>query len=120
MHSLGLNMQMDKTAKRWKVYPLPFAVTITRWGPLPLSAAALDSLEQSATRQATLPPTLTFQETVEELNVDAFYCGIRRLVKSLAEDATLSITALGVLAPWLHPQSVVESTLHHASSTNAV
>jgi len=68
-----------------------------------------------------LPATLSLDGGVERLNVDAFYCGIRRLVKSLAEDASLHSAAVTILSDWLRPGGTVQpSEQATMSSTNVV
>jgi hypothetical protein len=121
VHALGLNTNWNVALKRWKVEPLSVRTKVTRWDPLPMTEVRLLELERGGAWPATLPATLSLDGGVERLNVDAFYCGIRRLVKSLAEDASLHSAAVTILSDWLRPGGTVQpSEQATMSSTNVV
>jgi hypothetical protein len=120
-HALGLSTDWDDQLKRWIIKPLPVQTKVTRWEPLPVTEARLQELDKTGPWPVGLPATLTEGGGVERLNVDAFYCGIRRLVKGLAEDANLEQGAVTVLSDWLHPPSTVQPHQFNAtSSTNMI
>jgi hypothetical protein len=120
-HALGLSTKWDDKLSRWAIKPLQVQTKVTRWEPLPVTEARLQELDKIGPWPANLPPTLSQDGGVERLNVDAFYCGIRRLTQELAEDSTLAHGAVAILSDWLSPPSTVQaSQLNTMSSTNTI
>jgi hypothetical protein len=120
-HALGLSTDWDDQLRRWTIKPLPVQTKVTRWEPLPVTEDRLQELDKTGPWPANLPPTLSQDGGVERLNVDAFYCGIRRLTKELAEDPALALGAVTVLSDWLKPPAMLRpSQFNTTSSTNMI
>ena len=105
VHGLGLNMQRDGRFEPWRVTPLaidgkPTRLKLARTRTLPVTETFLAALESPAGGVPGAGPTLSFTVDGLRLELDALYCGLRRLTRRLAEDTTLQAGAVRVLQPW--------------------
>ncbi len=105
VHGLGLNLQRDGRFEPWRVVPLtvdgkPTRLKLARTRALPVTESFLGALESPAGGVAGAGPTLSFTVDGLRLELDAFYCGVRRVTRRLAEDVTLQPGAVRVLQPW--------------------
>lgn len=105
VHGLGLHMKRDGRYEPWRLAPLRFAgrdlrLRVERLQALTSGDALLAGLEAAHGWMAGVGPTLSLTSEGLRLEVDAFYCGLRRLVPKLAHDAALAAGAAAVLAPW--------------------
>ncbi len=105
VHGLGLNLQRDGRFEPWRVAPLaidgkPTRLKLARTRALPVMENFLTALESNSGGVAGAGPTLSFTADGLRLELDAFYCGVRRVARRLAEDVTLQPGALRVLQPW--------------------
>jgi len=109
VHSLGLNLELPKGKGNMRtIVNLPVATKVSRQHPLPRTDAQLNQLNDVANRPSWLGPTLATPEGKLLLNIDALYWGVRRLVKTLAEDVVLSEKAEIWLKPWHSPPVPIE------------
>ena len=67
---------------------------------LPVTENFIAALESPAGGVAGAGATLCFAVEGLRLELDAFYCGVRRVTRRLAEDVTLQPGAVRVLQPW--------------------
>jgi len=105
VHGLGLNMHRDGRFEPWRIMPLsidgkPMRLKLARTRTLPLTERFLAALENPAGGVTGAGPTLSFTVDGLRLELDAFYCGVRRVTRRLAEDRTLQPGATRVLQPW--------------------
>ena len=105
VHGLGLHARRDSRYEPWRLAPLRFAGRDLRLAvERQQSRLAGDALGQALDAATGWPtgvgPTLSLTSTALRLEVDAFYCGLRRLVRSLAGDHDLHAGALKMLASW--------------------
>ncbi len=105
VHGLGLNMLRDGRFEPWRMMPLsidgkPMRLKLARTRALPVTEGFLTALESPAGGVAGAGATLSFTVDGLRLELDAFYCGVRRLTRRLAEDRTLQPGATRVLQPW--------------------
>ena len=109
VHSLGLNVEWSAASRRWEIVELPILRKVTRVDRLPLAEARLAELDLPTGRPAWLPATLSADGGVVRLNTEAFYWGVRRLVRTLAEDRTLSADAEKFAKPWFERSCALPS-----------
>lgn len=105
VHGLGLNLMRDSRFEPWRVAPLsidgkPMRLQLSRTRALPVTENFLAGLESPAGGVAGAGATLSFTVEGLRLELDAFYCGVRRVTRRLAEDVTLQPGAVRVLQPW--------------------
>lgn len=105
VHGLGLNLLRDGRFEPWRVAPLsidgkPTRLSFARTHSLPVTEAFLAALDSSAGGVAGAGATLSFAVEGLRLELDAFYCGVRRVTRRLAEDVTLRAGAVRMLQPW--------------------
>jgi len=102
VHSLGLNMGRDKNTDPWEIRPRTERIKVARRPGLPLDDAQLAEMDRPTGWPSGLPATLALDTQKGEwrLDADALYCGVRRLVRLLAEDSALQAGAVGALKPW--------------------
>jgi hypothetical protein len=105
VHGLGLNLLRDSRFEAWRVAPLaidgkPMRLQLSRTRALPVTENFLAALESPAGGVAGAGATLSFAVEGLRLELDAFYCGVRRVTRRLAEDVTLQPGAVRVLQPW--------------------
>ena len=105
VHGLGLNLLRDSRYEAWRVAPLaidgkPMRLQLSRTRALPVTENFVAALESPAGGVAGAGATLSFAVEGLRLELDAFYCGVRRLTRRLAEDVTLQPGAVRVLQPW--------------------
>jgi hypothetical protein len=106
VHGLGLNLLRDSRYEPWRVAPLaidgkPMRLQLARTRALPVTENFVAGLESTAGGVAGAGATLSFAVEGLRLELDAFYCGVRRVTRRLAEDVTLQPGAVRVLQPWL-------------------
>lgn len=106
LHGLGLHMKRDGRYEPWRLAPIrlqgrELRLSVERLQPLTISGEALRAgLEAPQGWLAGVGPTLALTTDALRLEVDAFYCGLRRLVRGLIADRGLWPGALTTLAPW--------------------
>lgn len=106
LHGLGLHMKRDGRYEPWRIAPVrvqgrELRLSVERLRALSSSGdALLAGLDAESGWPTGVGPTLTLTTDSLRLEVDAFYCGLRRLVRRLAEDRDLWPGALAMLAPW--------------------
>jgi hypothetical protein len=105
LHGLGLSMKRDSRYEPWRVAPVRLAgrelrLSVERLRSLQSGDVLLAGLDAPAGWPGGVGPTLSLTTDALRLEVDAFYCGLRRLVRLLAEDPMLRAGALAVLQPW--------------------
>jgi hypothetical protein len=100
VHSLGLTLEWSERLSRWEVITLGSLRKVTRHPVLPLSEEQLAELDEPAARPSWLKATLSTDDAIVRLNVEALYWGVRRLVRELAEDASLRASAEAFIRPW--------------------
>lgn len=105
VHGLGLHMRRDGRYEPWRLAPARFGGRDLRLAVERLQALAdgdrlVASLDAPSGWPAGVGPTLSLTTESLRLEVDAFYCGLRRLVLALAVDAALRPAAVAVLEPW--------------------
>lgn len=110
VHSLGLNMAKRKKTQRWTVTKRATSIKVARWATaLPLSERQLEQLDQPSGWPRGLSATFMKDGRGWRLDADALYCGVRRLVRILAEDPKLRAGAAAVLGRW-YDASVAKAT----------
>lgn len=101
VHSLGLNMAKRKKTQRWTVTKRATSIKVARWATaLPLSERQLEQLDQPSGWPRGLSATFMKDGRGWRLDADALYCGVRRLVRIVAEDPKLRAGAAAVLGRW--------------------
>ncbi|MCP5328077.1 MAG: hypothetical protein H7A16_09710 [Sinobacteraceae bacterium] len=106
LHGLGLHMKRDGRYEPWRIAPVrvqgrELRLSVERLRALSSGGEALlAGLDAESGWPTGVGPTLTLTTDSLRLELDAFYCGLRRLVRRLAEDKDLWPGALAVLAPW--------------------
>jgi hypothetical protein len=120
VHSLGLNVEWSDANSRWEIVELPILRKVTRHPTLPLTESHLAELDQPTGRPAWLPPTLSQDGGVIRLNAEGLYWGVRRLVRSLAEDPALTAGAEQFAQPWFQRSHALPSGHAVMSSTPVI
>lgn len=100
VHSFGLHLERPNSNSRWSIATIPDRYVVARWPGLPRSESDLAALDAPTGRAPGLPATLADSGSKIRLDVDALYCGVRRLVRILATDASRQAIAVPVLRPW--------------------
>jgi len=105
VHSLGLHMDRPNRNSRWSITDVEERYVVARRPGLPRTAADLAALDATMGRPAGLPATLSRTEKKVRLDVDALYCGVRRLVRILAMDESrhamdATLGAVSEMAPY--------------------
>jgi hypothetical protein len=105
VHGLGLSMKRDSRYEPWRLAPVKLAgrelrLSVERLRSLLAGDSLLAGLAVPTGWPGGVGPTLSLTTDALRLEVDALYCGLRRLVRSLSEDPALRAGALAVLEPW--------------------
>jgi hypothetical protein len=116
VHSLGLNVKWSDKDNRWEILELSGQRKVTR-AAIPLSEAQSIALDDLTSRPAWLPATLSDQDAVMRLNADALYWGVRRLVNTLADEASLREAAEDFARPWRGQPRTLTAHRFAATST---
>jgi hypothetical protein len=112
VHSLGLHMEdrgaVVKGRRRRVVVHAAERYVVARFNPPPLSESQLVELDRPSGRLAGLQATMKKDQGKVRLEVDALYCGVRRLVRVIATDPKRQAIAVPVLQPWFALQKSLE------------
>ncbi|MEJ1966518.1 MAG: hypothetical protein WDO56_35250 [Gammaproteobacteria bacterium] len=114
IHSLGLNMARrtrmvrgKKRKGRWMIVSSAERYVVAR--SLFNNPAQLDALERPTGRPAELPATLKRENGKIRLDVDALYCGVRRLVRAIAHDPVRQRIGERVLREWVIAETAADA-----------
>lgn len=105
VHGLGLALKRDTRYEPWRHSPLRMAgrdlgLTVDRVRTMQAGEALVQALDSPTGWPVGVGPTLSLTTGSLRLEVDALYCGLRRLVLALASDRALWGGAVALLEPW--------------------
>jgi len=105
VHGLGLPLKRDTRYEPWRCSTLRMGgrdlrLEVDRIRTLQGGDALVQALESQSGWPVGVGPTLSLTTGALRLEVDALYCGLRRLVLALASDPGLRQGAVALLEPW--------------------